>query len=159
MKTILYIMCGLPYSGKTTYAKELASINHLELVSIDDIREKYGFHWGDKEANADEWKAIFKEVDDTIITSLRKGKSLIYDSTNHDRASRDRLRKLATSVGCESKTIFMNTPMEIIMRRRTDNQKNPTRSHIPEHLFNVTLESYEAPSSEEGEIIVIDKSE
>ena len=37
---ILYIMCGLPASGKTTKAKEIVAEEGTEYVSSDEIRKE-----------------------------------------------------------------------------------------------------------------------
>lgn len=39
-KPTLYILCGRPYSGKTTLARELARRFGFEIVSMDKIMEQ-----------------------------------------------------------------------------------------------------------------------
>jgi len=148
-------MCGLPYSGKSTYATAMAQKNNYKFISIDEIREKKGFFWGGKEATTDEWASIFSEADNQITKSLKNGVTVIYDSTNQDRWSRDRLRQLAKDANCNSEVIFIDTPFDVILKRRMGNKKNSARSHIPDHLFDATVQSFERPNAEEGATSVV----
>lgn len=77
-RPIFVMMCGLPGSGKTTYAHELAEINGAVVYSSDVIRAEL---FGDEnnQSNNDE---VFKVLHDRIKQSLRNGVSAIYDATN-----------------------------------------------------------------------------
>src|SRR5229473_1887259 len=91
----LYIMCGLPFSGKTVLATELSKRLDYQIVSIDSIREEKGFSWEDNDkVTSDDWENIFDESYARTLRYLGEGKSVIYDSANQDRISRDRLRTL-----------------------------------------------------------------
>ena len=57
--TTLYVMCGLPSSGKTTYAKLLAEEIDGIVVSSDGIRAEW---YGDEAIQGDPSK-IFREVE------------------------------------------------------------------------------------------------
>lgn len=119
------------------------------VVSIDAIRESEGFYWGTKEPDASEWQKIFAEANTTIVQSLKFGKSVVYDSANQDRASRDRLTKLGQSCGCETRLIFFDVPREVIMQRRSESQQQKSRHHIPDSFFNAALDTFESPTQDE----------
>src|SRR5258707_7365859 len=105
---VLYIMCGLPFSGKTTLAQTLSRRFRFPLVAIDTIREERGFTWEDNaKVTVEDWKGIFHESYKRTLEYLEERKSVLYDSANQDRVSRDRLRDLAQSGNFTSKVILV----------------------------------------------------
>jgi predicted kinase len=149
MKPTLYIMCGLPYSGKSTIAQRLAEESNLPIVSVDEIRESMGFYWNEHEASGDDWKRIFQAVDRGITDHLNAGQSVIYDSANQDKASRQKYATLAQSLGSEARIVFVDTPLEIIEQRRAANVVSGERHHIPDRFYQAALDSFEPPTSDE----------
>jgi len=150
MRPTLYIMCGLPYSGKTTFAQTFSEQSGFPLVSIDDIRESLGFFWGKHEATSADWKKIFKEVEAELTTHLQADRSVIYDSANHDKASRETFRALAKNLHCDVKVVFLDTPLEVIESRRKANLMSNERAHIPDEFYTSALETFEPPTTEEN---------
>src|SRR5258708_7804853 len=120
---ILYIMCGLPFSGKTTLAQELSKRFGIAIVGIDNIREERGFSWLENEkVTAEDWKSIFDESYKRTLAHLEEHKSVLYDSANQDRISRDRLRQIAHYGEVSSKVIFLDVPEGEIRKRWIKNQ-------------------------------------
>lgn len=149
---ILYILCGLPFSGKTILAKKLAEKFGFEQVSIDEIRFAHGFPWEDSKITAKDWQKIFDESYQRTQEFLQNGKSVLYDSANQDRVSRDRLRKLAKEVGVAAKVIWLDIPLEIIKKRYKENTITQERFHLPEKFFNMAVNTYEVPKKDENVI-------
>jgi len=141
----LFIMCGLPYSGKTFFSKRFSAENRYRLVSIDDVRESLGIFWSKTDTDAQNWQEVFRVVDELIVSTLKQGESVVYDSANQDEASRSKYRKLAESLGCSSKIVFIDTPIEVIQERRLDNQGNLVRAHIPQEHFESTVQTFVPP--------------
>ena len=74
----LYIMVGLPGSGKSTYAKKLSKEINAEIISSDDIRiELFGI---DKKVPNS--KKVFKEMRKRIYSYLSQDINVICDATN-----------------------------------------------------------------------------
>ena len=149
-KKTLFILCGFPYAGKTFVAEELRKHTDIVYINIDAIFHTHGFDWDtNKLPNADEWQEIFNESYGEVKTALDQGKSVLYDSTNHTRSSRDVLRGIALSVGAHSRVIFVNAPIEVIWRRWETNTQNPNRSVVSRELVQQTIDAFETPSSDE----------
>lgn len=141
----LFIMCGLPYSGKSVFSKRFSAENGYGLVSIDDVRESLGFFWGITDTDAQNWQEVFRVVDELIVSTLKQGESVVYDSANQDEASRCKYRELAESLGCRSNIVFIDTPMEVIQERRLDNHGNLVRAHIPQEHFESAIQTFVPP--------------
>lgn len=123
-KFVVYLMVGIPGSGKSTWCKE--NQPKLPVISRDIIRAKLGFT-----ENADE-KVVLTSGQEHQVTSeehfqiaklCKKKQSFIIDDTNTGRYRKDMISFLkgygATVVG-----VNMDTPLEICINRR--------RGQIPE---------------------------
>jgi predicted kinase len=150
MHPTLYILCGLPYSGKTTFARQFAQQSGFPLVSIDGIRESLGFFWGTHEATSADWKRIFETVEAELAKHLQTGRNVIHDSTNHDKASRDKWSAFAKRLQCEAKIVFVDASVEVVEARRQANLLSHDRAHLPEASYQSALETFEAPTPYEN---------
>lgn len=151
----LYILCGLPYSGKSYLARQIVTDTDIALISIDSLLESGGFSWNDnKLPNTQEWDEIFSSSYELTASALQAGKSVLYDSTNHTVASRDKLRAIARANNVECKVIYVKTTRETIWQRWEENNLNPTRSKVSRELVQQTIDSFEEPTESEGVIII-----
>ena len=72
---VLYIMCGLPFSGKSTLAEEMHEKHGWKIVSIDHIKTKKGLRGVWKDMSVNDWEDIFaeakKQTNQTLITDYK----------------------------------------------------------------------------------------
>ncbi|MBO1065198.1 MULTISPECIES: ATP-binding protein [Nostocales] len=88
---ICHILIGVPGSGKSTFATELAKLGNYRIVSTDVIRQEL---YGDTTIQGD-WIDIEAAVISQITAALAQNNAVIYDATNAKRAWRlDLLEKL-----------------------------------------------------------------
>jgi len=154
-KSTLFILCGLPYAGKSYVAKEIQKLNNIVYVAIDDIFREHGFDWDSNNLpDADAWEQIFNESYEQTKKGLLEGKNVLYDSTNQTLASRDRLREVAKSVDAEAKVIYIKSSTETVWKRWEENQKNPSRSVVSKELVQMTVDTFEEPAEREDAIII-----
>ena len=81
-------MMGLPASGKSTFADEIAKTENATIVSSDTIRKEW---YGDENIQGNPTK-IFEEMRRRTVSVLENGRSVIYDATNLTLKSRSFLR-------------------------------------------------------------------
>lgn len=130
------VMCGLPYSGKSTLAEEIAAVENAVILSSDKVREEL---YGNENIQGDP-QEVFGVIHKRIRETLTKEKSVILDATNVRRKNRkhalDYVRRLKVKKVCyvipESLTTIKKrkeenkrgreVPLEVIlkMRRRWD---------------------------------------
>ncbi len=134
----LYILVGLPGSGKSTFAKELDGAVH---ISSDEIRACL---YGSEEIQNDPSR-VFAFMDSATRDCLEDGRDVIYDATSLTEAIRvktiNKFKDLASEIIC----VQMSTPLSECLRR------NARRSRIvPEDKLLKMAESFETPTVWEG---------
>ena len=95
----LYMMIGLPGSGKSTFAKTLPGFIH----SSDGLREKHP----DLTEN-EIWDLMFKNTQ----AALKAKADVVYDATNLSRKRRQNVLNMAKKLGTKTIAVLMLTPIE-----------------------------------------------
>ena len=80
LMTKLFLMIGLPASGKSTLAEQIAKSEDAEIVSSDNIRKEL---YGDENIQGDNNK-VFRILQERIINGLKNNKNMIYDAYYRD---------------------------------------------------------------------------
>ena len=58
----VYLLCGLPFAGKTTLAKALEDWLGVTRVALDEINTKTGFGNEETGLSPEEWTATYQEA-------------------------------------------------------------------------------------------------
>jgi predicted kinase len=151
MSPTLYLLCGLPGSGKTTRAKELEAAGKGFLLNADEwVCRLYP---DDAEAAArDERKDLVERLQwDLVERLLTGGINVILDWGVWMRAQRDHYRQRARMVGAEVQTVFLDTPLEVLHERVARRNLD-----LPTGTFRISAEEldkwaalFEAPTQDE----------
>jgi predicted kinase len=97
MKTTVVIMRGLPGSGKTTRARELAPEYDAVIVSADDFFVTDGVYNFDPS----ELPEAHAQCQARALKALRAGRSVVVDNTNTQRWEMEPYLTLAALFGAE----------------------------------------------------------
>ncbi|MGD1416518.1 AAA family ATPase [Bacillus stercoris] len=104
------LLCGLPASGKSTFAKELieredgTKRDDVKYLSSDAIREEL---YGDESIQTDPSK-VFELMRTRTLDALKAGKHVIYDATNISRKRRKGLLQQLPK-GIHKTAVYMAT--------------------------------------------------
>ena len=142
----LYIMCGIPGSGKTTFARKLALARNAHLVSSDSIREELTGDANNQDIN----HRVFEVMHERIHQHLVNGRNVIADATNIKRWSRKQIVDLKTP---ETAVFFivMDTSLHESKRR------NQSRDRVvPEEVIDRMWKNFEFPQDDEGIVFFVD---
>lgn len=116
--TVLVATLGLPASGKSTYAKELATEKGHVRVNKDDLRAMLhcGLPWSREQED------VTSQVSDTLIFMLlNRGHNVVCDDTNFERL--DWLRDIAENANASFEVSDLTAvPVEECIRR-DDNRR------------------------------------
>ena len=152
----LYMLMGIPGSGKSTYAKNILIPHHKDAVYIasDVVRD---LHPDIKEDNI--WDVIY----DMLSSSLKEGKDVIYDATNFNRFYRDKNKeelKKRNVTNFELVGYFFTTDRDVCIERVKIRNHLPTERFLPTDVIASYQDRLEFPTYDEGfkEIHVIDNT-
>jgi predicted kinase len=144
----LYILCGLPFSGKSTLARQIAGATDSVLVSYDTL-------WQETHRETDislSFDELCTLAEDQLAQALKQGSSAVYDTLNNSKGWRDRLRQIAVHQGARSVILYLNTPLAIIEERRTRNQVTGERHSVGSETLWEEIAKFEIPDPSEAAI-------
>lgn len=136
--TTLHLMVGLPCSGKTTYAKQLAAKEQAMLFSPDVWQRR--LFGGVYRADAD-LDTVHTNIElimwDVAAQVLSRGISVILDFGFWSRKEREEFRNRAKGLSVCFQIHYMDVPKEELFRRLRQRNANKSRDSIvfsPESL-------------------------
>lgn len=147
---VLYIMCGLGFSGKSTLAKQIAQHFKIPIVSTDEMFWELKLKSGDYEG----WSELLRLSKERTTGFLKNGQSVIYDYTSEKREQRDELRTLAGKAGASATVVYLATQDEEIFQRQQRNKETKERHDPKQEDLDAVKRNFEVPSPEEGNVTI-----
>lgn len=143
MKPTLYIMVGLPASGKSAKSQEIAERTGAIIHSSDALREEWFGDASNPEANnKDNNSRLFTELHNRIARDLRAGKDVVYDACNINRKKRMsfirdmKKRKNSTGDGCLDFNVVVEFTFATV-EKCVKNNESRNRKVPPEVIFRM----------------------
>jgi len=145
----LYMMCGLPFAGKSTLARALAT--HLDAVRLetDAINTERGLGSNGAAITTREWAATYREAYQRLEALLRDGYTVVYDAVNYRHVQRDQLRRIARRCGVTAQVIFVATSVERARQRLELNRVQVARFDVRDEDFAEVANRFEPPTADE----------
>lgn len=147
----LYMMIGIPLSGKSTWINNSGiKSNNTVVLSTDNTIEAIA------KASGKTYNDVFKDNIKLAETQLKKdreraiteGRDIIWDQTNLSKKSR--AGKLTTVPGAYRKVavVFPHPSSDVLVARNQARSK--LGKHIPDNVLSSMMKTYEEPSHDEG---------
>jgi len=154
MTNKLYILCVIPFSGKTTLAKGIVDKLGFTRIDLDEVKfQLFGNDITDPEIDEEGWNKVYKEMYRIIRQNLLEGKTIIHDTGNFTKRERSLVKKIADEVGVETTTIFVDIPPTEARKRLESNRLTKERFDVADEDFYSTIKELEIPG--DGEIHLI----
>jgi len=148
MKQTLYIVTGLPFSGKTTLSKELIQRFGFEIASVDEMLDKG--HYVVETMSYDDWGVVYDQAFEKLEQLLKDSKTVIFDGGSLKKNERQALKNVAERLGIAWKLIWVNTPVSEIIERRKKNLTTQERDQLEDVTMEKALGMFEEPTSDEN---------
>lgn len=145
----VYMLCGLPFAGKTTLAKRLVQHLGFPYVSIDEINGMRGLGENNSWIGPADWDLTYVEAFRQLDAHLRVGHSVIYDAANFTHAEREDVRALAAQYGASTHVIYVTTPEATVRQRWQANRVTPVRNDIRDDFFKQVVTQFTPPAEDE----------
>jgi len=161
-KNRVYLMCGLPCSGKSYLARQIESEEGAVRLILDEwLSTLYGEYSLDLEQRVDRVRRCRALMWSTARRFVEKGIDVILDDGFFIRSVRERYAQMIQDVGAIPVLYYLDTPPSLIYERLA--LRNAER---PEHTFEFSREDmrefekiFEPPTAAEGLELRIVKSD
>lgn len=148
----LYVLIGLPGSGKSTWTSNFLKQNaslEFTIVSSDEIIERYAIERGKT------YSEVFPDVSGFAITEMssiaddafKNKRNIIWDQTNMSAKKRKSILQRAAGY-IKIAVDFDISDKEL--QRRLDTRAEKTGKIIPKQIVDSMAKSYDAPTKAEG---------
>lgn len=145
-------MCGLSFSGKSTFAALLVDALNAELISLDSINAERELYGG-QGIPLGEWARTNDIAQGRAHAALLMGRNVIVDDTGSPRVIRDGWRKVAAVAGASFSLVWVQIDPERQHRRLLDNRDNVQRHDVTDEVMAAHMSNFEAPTNEDPLII------
>ena len=143
----VYVLVGVPGSGKSTWIKNQIWALGMPVISTDNLVEDYAREQGKT------YSEVFEEYMPTAVNLMAEqvvfyrdnGVDMIWDQTSTTVKSRS--RKFSMLPDYEHIAVVFDTPEWKELKRRLDSREG---KHIPRKIVKSMIHNFEMPTEEEG---------
>lgn len=144
---ILYVSCGVPGSGKSTFLKEMKREDEV-IVSRDEIRFSLLKPGEDYFAHEHE---VYTKFLNEIVKNIHEGRNVYADATHLNEKSRCKLLCGLYRRGCkqsETNAIYFNVPLATCLERNETRLGTP--AYVPPEQVKRMAQQFVPPQKYEG---------
>jgi predicted kinase len=146
----LFLLCGLPFSGKSTLGRALQARHGIVHVEVDRHHLDGRIDFEDRRVERAEWIAAYRAAYTQVEEALGAGRPVVFDAVSYRRTQRDRTRRIAKKHGVPITIIYVDVAPELAKARLNRNRANPTRVNVPQVDFDEVARGMQPPQHDEA---------
>ena len=153
------IICGLPRSGKSHFAKKFFESTDRSRINRGELRKSlytmahFGKEWRETDFNNED-EVLVKHVERKVIEHyIHNNRKIIIDNTSVTKESRKNYISIAKHKNKSLGVIFIENPVDLCMKRNKE-----SGDPVPERVITNLYVKTEKPEKSEGfkEILIVD---
>ncbi len=154
-KPTIYMLLGLPLSGKTTYSKEFQKQTGLKRLSLDEEVFKIAGNKQNEKYDLEAQKKVEEMFQKEIVQSIKNSESLILDFCPWKKERREEYKKLIGENGGIRKLIYFDVSLNELKTRINGRNilKNEHYQYITPAMLDDFIKRFDVPENEGEEII------
>lgn len=141
----LYMLVGLPGSGKSTFAKNLFGFNYSTDSVVESIANLQGKTYN--EVFFDWIKVAQNQMDENLEVAIQHKDDVIWDQTN--LTAKSRKSKLSKIPKDYRKVAFVFIADQVVLEK-VNNERKEIGRDIPEKVLLDMQKNFEYPTKDEG---------
>ena len=153
---VVYVTCGVAFSGKSTLARRLAVQSGATLIRLDDINAERGFDGGAVDDDR-QWELTSFIALGRLCDVLTRGGDAIVDDTFSHRFLRERFRRIAEAWRAGFVILELRTSPKVIAARRAANARTQRRQSVEDAIFARHVARFQWPAPEERAVVLNDE--
>ncbi|MFB6111790.1 MAG: AAA family ATPase [Halobacteriaceae archaeon] len=146
----LLVVCGPPGVGKTTVAETLQERLDARLLRTDLIRKEL---FPEPEYTDSEEAAVYGELLDRAVATLRDDRAVVLDGTFHDRAYREEAATVASEAGADCQIVRVTCEEDVVAERMRNREGDASDA-----TFEIHMQFRECFDPVQGEHMAVDNS-
>jgi predicted kinase len=125
MPPIVYLLCGLTGSGKTTYAKRLEASGAVRLSVDEEIYARHGRYGVDypMEEYFDRERPVVEELRHRLVELVESGQDVVLDYGLWRRSDRDAYKRLIEAHGGTWRLLYFKADREVLTQRLAERNR------------------------------------
>jgi putative nucleotidyltransferase with HDIG domain len=135
-KSKVYMVCGLPGSGKDTYINK--ALSWLPVISLDEIRKEFNIK------PTDEQGKVIQTAKERARQYMRKGEDFVWNATNTTKRLRKEIISFFTEYNSYISINFINNSLEVILEQNKNRDQK-----VPENVIMKLYKKLEIPTEDE----------
>ena len=143
----LYMLIGVPCSGKSSWHSDQAWLQHAAYISTDIYVEEYTKNMG--KTYSEVFQEVMPECVDymarDVVHAREAGRDIVWDQTSTTRASR--AKKFNMLPEYHAIAVVFRTPSRDELDVRLSGRPG---KHIPKKVIDNMIQNWEEPTLEEG---------
>ena len=143
--TKLFVMVGIPGSGKSHIGNQIAELFDCEVVSSDAMREKWYGDADDQKHNSSLWPRLFALTKEKLSAK----KDIVFDATNVSIKDRKKFIQMKNELGVKLIAIVVNTSIDVAKKRNLSRERI-----VPDEVIERMSRKLVIPTQDEGFDIV-----
>lgn len=153
---IVHLMCGLPCSGKTTFAHKLAEERSALYLGLDELLiTLYGQYPIDQVGHEEHVQRVIRcrrALWKIAMHALRVGMEVILDDGFFLKENRQRYASLSAAAHASSRLYYFDIPHPILFQRLEDRNARLPASNFPitAQRLEAFIHLFEIPTDDEG---------